>query len=450
MRFRPVFSALVGAAGLTLALGFAVPAAAAPPHEWAPPSQWAYADHFISHDHAELDEAGESRFPSSGATKVPTGSGTSRVSGAATSSTSPPSTSSTPRAPTPASSTASTSGSSSGSGPPAPRTPSSGGSASSLQGTAAPVAAAGSGSGSMVAPLAGAISPTPRLALDYEYTWFTPGFLLTSSCSSQSSYGAWDAAHGYAGIVLDLGNPLGLQSRDGLAGAEAVLRNAENCFTQGFSSVAPHDQPLIYVGFSNCIGACGAGATPTSRFQQAGRVAAAYVNAGNADVKGAWLDVEGDWSTVAQVHALVVGYLSVNPAQSGRGQWCDSNYRNYASGLPNDTWTVSAILSQYISPLLSAGYTCLGSQRLLIPQDYNNSWLTNGFAYFSPAQSLAQYVGGITVCGAVESAGTCPDLGLPGSAGKATKWTDYAHDGYAAASASAVAVVGGGAEKIPI
>ena len=301
-----------------------------------------------------------------------------------------------------------------------------------------------------MAPLAGVISPSPRVAIDYEYTWFTPGFLLTGSCASQSSYGAWDAAHGYAGIVLDLGNPLGLQSRDGLAGAESVLKNAENCFAEGFGSAAPHDQPLIYVGFSNCVGACGAGSTSTASFEQAGKVAAEYVDAGNADVRGVWLDIEGDWSTVAEVHAAVLGYLSVNPAQSGRGQWCDSNYRNYASGLPNDTWTVSAMVSQYLSPLVGAGYTCLGSQRILIPQAYNATWLTNGSAYFSSSSPLAQYVGGITVCGAAQSAGSCPDLGLPGSAGTTTKWTDYAQDGYAAATSSAVTVVGGGAEKIPI
>jgi hypothetical protein len=290
------------------------------------------------------------------------------------------------------------------------------------------------------------------VAIDYEYTWITPGFSLTASCSQQSAYGAWDASHGYAGIVLDLGNPLGLQSRRGLAGAESLLRNAENCFAQGFSGVAPHDQPLIYVGISNCVGTgCGAGSlAATSRYTTAGRIAADYVMTGNADVKGVWMDVEGDWSTVAGVHAEVLGYLSVNPLNSGQGQWCDSNYRNYSPGLLNDTWTVSSMLSQYISPLVNAGYTCLGSQRILIPQAYLPSWLTNGSAYVSPSSALAPYVGGITVCGANASTGRCPDLGLPGSAGKVTTWTRYAGEGYAAASASAVAVVSGGALKITV
>ena len=290
------------------------------------------------------------------------------------------------------------------------------------------------------------------MAIDYEYTWITPGFSLTASCAKQSAYGAWDASHGYAGIVLDLGNPLGLQSRRGLAGAESLLRNAENCFAQGFSSVSPHDQPLIYVGVSNCVASgCGAGGTSAlTRYTTAGRIAADYVTTGNVDVKGVWMDVEGDWSTVAGVHAEVLGYLSVNPLNGGRGQWCDSTYRNYSPGLPNDTWTVSSMINLYVSPLVNAGYTCLGSQRILIPQAYLASWLTNGSAYVSPSSALARYVGGITVCGASESAGRCPNLGLPGSAGKVTTWTRYARDGYAPATSSAVAVVAGGALKITI
>ena len=467
MRFRRALGALAGAAALMLALSSAVPAFAATPHDWGHHSRWAYSHHhmhrrdwddwarFLRHDAASgasghSGTAGSPKATGTSGTSSGSGSSTSNGSGSSTrgsgssSSGSASSTTSGSGSSTTNGSGSSTGGSGSSSGSGSKGSPSAG------QGAGPSSTASGGGSGSTVGPLPGVISPTARIAIDYEYTWFTPGFLLTSSCASQSSYGAWDASHGYAGIVLDLGNPLGLQSRDGLAGAEAVLKSAENCFAQGFSGVAPHDQPLIYVGFSNCIGACGAGSASTTQFTKAGQVAADYVDAGNADVQGVWLDIEGDWSTVAQVHAAVLGYLSVNPAGSGRGQWCDSTYRNYASGLPNDTWTVSAMVSQYVSPLVSAGYTCLGTQRILIPQDYNSTWLTNGSAYFSSSSALAQYVGGITVCGAVESAGTCPDLGLPGSAGKTTKWTAYAHDGYIAATSSVVAVVGGGAEKIPV
>lgn len=307
------------------------------------------------------------------------------------------------------------------------------------QGTSASSGSSSSSSQSTLSPLAGIISPTPHIAIDYEYTFITPGFPLSGSCASQSAFGAWDASHGYAGIVLDLGNPLGLKSRDGLAGAESVLRNAENCYTKGFVGVAPRTQPVIYVGFSN----------DTTNYQQAGTVAAEYVASGSGDVQGTWLDIESDWSTVADVHAMVSGYLSVNPAASGHGQWCDSTYRNYSSGSPNDTWTVSAMLSQYVSPLLNAGYTCLGTQRILIPQAYAASWLTNGSANFSSSSGLAKYVGGITVCGAVESTGSCPDLSIHGGSGS-SKWTEYSRSGYLAASSSVVAVVGGGSERIPV
>lgn len=316
---------------------------------------------------------------------------------------------------------------------------------------------AGAASGALVHPLGGIISPTPRAAIDYEYTWITPGFALgTGLCAQQSAYGAWDASHGYAGIVLDLGNPLGLQARKGLTGAEAELRAAETCFTQGFASAASNAQPAIYVGFSNCVpsagasGGCGASSTSTANDQRAGTIAADYVASGTSDVRGVWFDVESDWSTVAAVHAEVLGYLSVNPANTGHGDWCDSTYRNYASGLPNSTWTVASMVNQYVSPLVNAGYSCLGTQRILIPQAYAASWLTDGTANFSPSSSLAKYVGGITVCGASASTGRCPDLGIPGSTGGATKWSDYAHDGYAAATSSVVAVVGGSALKIAV
>jgi peptidoglycan hydrolase-like protein with peptidoglycan-binding domain len=316
---------------------------------------------------------------------------------------------------------------------------------------------AGAAPGALVHPLGGIISPPPRAAIDYEYTWITPGFALgTGLCAQQSAYGAWDARHGYAGIVLDLGNPLGLQARAGLTGAEAELRAAETCFAQGFASAASNAQPAIYVGFSNCVppagasGGCGASSTSTANDQRAGTIAADYVASGTADVRGVWFDVESDWSTVAAVHAEVQGYLSVNPAKTGHGDWCDSTYRNYASGLPNSTWTVAAMIELYVSPLVNAGYTCLGAQRILIPQAYAASWLTDGTANFSPASSLARYVGGITVCGASEASGRCPDLGIPGSTGGATKWSDYARDGYAPATSSVLAVVGGSALKIAV
>lgn len=320
--------------------------------------------------------------------------------------------------------------------------------------TAPSTTSSSSGLGTVVKPLQGIIAPTPAVAIDYEYTWFSPGFSLTASCSRQKAFGKWDANNGYAGIVMDLGDPLGLESQQGsLAQAESTLRTAETCYTEGFTSASGNIQPLIYVGFSNCVpaagssGNCGATATNTSIYTRAGKTVAKYVSSGIADVKGTWLDFESDWSTMSAIHAEVLGYLSADPAQSGHGQWCDSTYRNYASGSPNDTWTVANMLDLYVDPVVHAGYTCLGSQRILIPQAYNASWLTNGSANFSPNSGLAPYVGGITVCGAVEFTDACPDLGIPSGA---SKWTDYASDEYAPAADSAVVVVTAEPFRIPL
>ncbi len=327
-------------------------------------------------------------------------------------------------------------------------------SSTSSSSTASSTAPSSTGLGTVVKPLQGIIAPTPAVAIDYEYTWFSPGFSLTASCSSQEAFGKWDADNGYAGIVMDLGDPLGLERQAGnLAQAESTLRTAETCYTDGFTSASGNIQPLIYVGFSNCVpaagssGSCGATATNTSIYTTAGKTVGAYVSSGTADVQGTWLDFESDWSTMSAIHAEVLGYLSENPAHSGHGQWCDSTYRNYASGSPNDTWTVANMLDLYVDPVVNAGYTCLGSQHILIPQAYNASWLTNGSANFSPNSGLTPYVGGITVCGAVESTDSCPDLGIPSGS---SKWTDYASDGYEPAADSVVAVVTAEPFRIPL
>ncbi len=304
-------------------------------------------------------------------------------------------------------------------------------------------------SGATASSAIAALSPAPRVAIDYEYAsvngaW-NSGFALAAPCATQSAYGAWDARNGYGGLVLDLGNPLGLAVHAGsLALAESTLKTAETCFAQGFAGIAPHAQPVIYIGFSNCIpvtgstGSCGTGSASTAQFTRAGTTAAAYVETGASDVEGGWGDFESDWSTVGAVHAEMAAYMAANRAQNGRSQWCDSTYRNYQAGLPNSSWTFSAMVSLYVAPIVQAGYTCLGTQRILIPQAYLASWLTDGAGNFSPSSSLATYVGGITVCGAVASAGRCPDLGIPAGA---SKWTAYTGDGYVSARSSVVAVV---------
>ncbi len=332
------------------------------------------------------------------------------------------------------------------------RTPSASGS------TASASAVRPSTSGATAPSAIRAISPAPRVAIDYEYAsvngaW-NSGFALAASCATQSAYGAWDARNGYSGLVLDLGNPLGLPVHAGSLGqAEGMLETAETCFAQGFASVASHARPVIYIGFSNCIpaagatGACSTGAGSTAQFTRAGATAAAYVTSGTSDVQGAWGDFESDWSTVGAVQAEMAAYLAANPAKSGRSQWCDSTYRNYQAGLPNSTWTFAAMVNLYVSPIVRAGYDCLGTPRILIPQAYLATWLTDAAGNFSPASALAPYVGGITVCGAVASTDRCPDLGIPSGM---NKWSAYERDGYAGATSSVLAVVAGSRLRISL